>query len=159
MVSPQWAARPYLHAAIAPLIRTSPPISGASRAPCRGQRRIGAFIRADPRSPGQRPEIRYTHLHLRCSAALASPAPSKRGSDRQRIGIQAGRFPASQIQCDQGGRSGPSRDGADTSDASASPPLTALAIAARATKNPRDSGLWTFLWTFLWTSTAQHGQP
>jgi len=90
-----------------------------------------------------------------CTSGARPPWPLRRppsggatGSPGQRIGIQAGRFPASQIQCDQGGRSGPSRDGADTSDASASPPLTALAIAARATRTQEIPGCGRFCGRF-----------
>lgn len=42
------------------------------------------------------------------------------------------------------------------SDASASPPLTALAITNHK-KFPRKSQVWTLPWTFAWTSTSQRG--
>ena len=43
------------------------------------------------------------------------------------------------------------------SDASASPPLTALAISGAGHKDLKKFQLWTLLWTFVWTSTAQRG--
>ena len=71
------------------------------------------------------------------------PGGGATSSPGQKIGIQAGRFPASQLHCDQGD-SRALKGRRRHVGASAPPPLTALVIAGRPRRIPKNSGCGRF---------------